>query len=124
MKLEPSDAAKILVPTAHVSSSAARKIDRLIRKGRLDDAHKAADTAVLVNALGLSIETVCSIQRVLAGLQRHTKTNSPQKADGAGDDCSKTVWHTRLHTIKENGGQAGPPIRSGTAATSVVAGLS
>ena len=84
MKLEPSDAAQVLVPTKHVSSSAARAIDRLIRKGRLDEARKAADAALLVDALGLSIEAVCDIQRVLAELQRHTKADSPEKPAAGG----------------------------------------
>lgn len=98
MKLEPSDAAKVLVPTTHVSSSAARKIDGLIRKGRTDDARKAADTALLVNALGFSIETVCSIQRVLAELQRRIKTYSPERPDaGAATTFEDYLAHSAAH---------------------------
>lgn len=64
-KLEPSDAARTLIPVAKASEKAIRRVDRLLRAGQLREARYAADQAVLGEALGWQPRQIRSVQRAL-----------------------------------------------------------
>lgn len=69
-KLEPSDAARILVPLARTTVRTLARIDRLLRQGKLCEARRTADHAVLINKLAWHKEDVRSIQGALSKLEK------------------------------------------------------
>lgn len=73
-KLEPSDAGRILVPVGSVAIGVANKIDRLVRIGRLSQARKVADTALLMDRLRWPTRLVRRIGAALEALEAESET--------------------------------------------------
>lgn len=87
LKLEPSEAGRVLVPTQKTlaavrkSSALLKSVDTLLRTGRVREASKLADEEVLTGVIGLSADDVltlaCSADRRLAarkGARRRAAT--------------------------------------------------
>lgn len=72
-KLEPSDAARILVPVGSVAIGVAHKIDKLVRIGALAQARNVADTALLVERLGWPAGLVRRIGAALEALEAESE---------------------------------------------------
>lgn len=70
-KLEPCDAGTLLVPCSTVPGMAVRRIDRLVREGRWDDAVRAADATVLRDGLGWSGHLIDAVHKSLHEVEAH-----------------------------------------------------
>lgn len=68
-KLEPSDAERIFVPVTGVSSGVAKKIDHLVRLGRLAQARDLADSTVLLEELRWPPSLVRRVSTALKALE-------------------------------------------------------
>jgi adenine-specific DNA-methyltransferase len=65
-KLEPRDAARVLLPRAKVSAYVTDRLDAFLREGRRSEARQLADAEILGKSLGWPTRLVARLQRALA----------------------------------------------------------
>jgi hypothetical protein len=68
LKLEPSDAQRVLVPTHRIPARDAWQVDRLLRFGQWEDACVLADKLILARGLGWSRRLIESVRAAAAQL--------------------------------------------------------